>query len=66
MSPWTLAYWWGGGVFFLFDTSDLQMLLKWHDFPVYFLIFFVSYTFLCVCWKIRNSQIYSRAKNMLI
>ena len=47
----------GGGVYFLFDTSDLQMLLLWHDFPVFFLHFFVSHTFLCVCWKIRNSQI---------
>ena len=33
----------GGGCYFLFDTSDLQMLLIWHDFPVFFLILF--YTF---------------------
>ena len=31
-----------GGGHFLFDTSDLQMLLKWHDFPVFFLKFTVG------------------------
>ena len=43
---------WGGGgggqltpkqnsncFIYIFDTSDLQMLLKWHDFPGFFLTF---------------------------
>ena len=47
----------GGGVYFLFDTSDLQMLLLLHDFPVFCLHFWVSHTFFCVCCKIGNSQI---------
>ena len=48
-----------GWCIFLFKTSDLQMLMLWHDFPAFFLHFFCKSYLLCVCWKIRN---YSQAK----
>ena len=67
MSPWTLAYWWGGGgggggMYFLFETSDLQMLMLWHDFPAFFLHFFgKSYLFMRL---LENKKFpnYSQAK----
>ena len=48
----------GGEGYFLFDTGDLQMLLKSHDFPVFFLIFFLSNVFMRLLenYKFPNLQ----------
>ena len=52
----------GGGGVFLIRYQWFTNVAEMTWFSVFFLNFFVSPTFLCVCWKIRNSQIYSRAK----
>ena len=55
MSPLNDGVLMGGGGYFLFDTSNLQKLLNWHDFSgIFFLNFFVqSYLYYAFVGKLE-------------